>query len=345
MADYELRLQTVTGAYLATIPFANLQGEMRKNEPCAFRWDTPLHAITERMNPASLIAGVTEVAIYRNGVNIFTGPIWDIDVTSKNKIMKMSAEDISSYLQVRRVILSRTFKIQTYGSISWTLINDAQSVSDGSFGITLGTQVAGTAPKGSPRYAYKSGLNLWKTIDKLASATTGFDWYIGPNRQFHAIYPRIQNTAKVKLEYGSTIKSYSIQAMGKLLMTDAFIKGGKSVVSVTQFDAAARTAYRRREYVASQTALKTVSKLNAFAVTELNLRKAPRLVPQMVMNSNLINPFDGDIDFGQLTNVIVDDGWVQFNGMMRCSGYQVTVGKHGQETFVFYMNDLREIAE
>lgn len=344
MADYELRLQTVNGAYLATIPFANLQGEMRKNEPCEFRWTTPLSAITDRMNPVDLIAGVTEVGIFRNNTRIFTGPIWDIDCNSKDKLLKMTAQDVSSYLTVRRISADAYYKNWTYGATAWDLISDLQALSDGSFNITLGTQVPGNAPKGTTRYTKKSGTNVWKAIDKLATATNGFDWEINAARAFNAYWPRIQSVSRIKLEYGSSIKNYSIQNMGKLLATDTFIRGGSGLVSNSLYDQPARTAYRRRQYVESKTTLKSKSKLNSYALYQLNLRKAPKFIPQLTVNSNLVNPFDGDIDFGYVAKVIIDDGWVQYNGDMRCSGYQVTVGKHGQETFVLYMNDLREIA-
>jgi hypothetical protein len=133
--------------------------------------------------------------------------------------------------------------------------------------------------------------------------------------------------------------------MGKYVANEVFAKGAVKEVSPTYSDVASKLFFGLRQYAASDTSIKSKTKLDAFARSTLNLRKNPRLIPQLTIDPLKLNPFEGDVKYGYLINTIIDDGWVQFNGTMRCSGFQLTIGKHGQETFVLYINDTREIED
>lgn len=345
MPYYELRMQSRTGTYLGTVPFWDLQGEFRMNEPDQIRYKLSSQDLSKYIDPSLVKAGVTECALYRDNVNVFTGPIWTIGVSSAEKEMSVMAQDVSSYLMQRCIVIDVKYSSKNYAWIAWDLISRAQALTDGGLGITLGASVPTNWPKGSIKYARKTRTNLYKAITALSSGTTGFDWEITPARVMNMTYPRIQPAARVILEYGGAIKNYSVNAMGKYAYNDVMIRGGGSVVSTIQVDATSRALYGLRQYVETQSSLKSKTKLNSVARETLNLRKNPQLIPQLTVDSLKVNPFDGDIAYGSLVNTIIDDGWVQFNGTMRCSGWQLSLGNQGNETIVLYVNDTREIQD
>lgn len=345
MPDFIMRLQQRDGTYIGEIPFFDLQGEFRMNEPDEIRFKTSSIDLKKYVDPVSqLKAGLTEAVLLRNNVKIFTGPIWSITATSAEKILNITANDISSYLAQRYVAADTKFTKKRYAYGAWKLIQDAQALTDGNLGITLGLDAL-TNPTGSFSFTKKSGTTLLKAITKLADGINGFDWEITPERELKMYYPRVQTISNLRLEYPSTIKGYSVQDMGTYVANEVFARGGNSIVSSVYTDADSKALFGLRQYCASDSSLKSKAKVTAFAKSTLNLRKNPRLIPQLTIDQELINPFVDNLRYGYLIDTYIDDGWAQFNGTMRCSGFQLTVGPHGQETFVLYINDTREIED
>lgn len=345
MADYVMRLQNRDGSYIGEIPFYELQGEFRMNEPDEIRFKTSSANLKTYVDPVTqLKEGLTEVNLLRNGNSIFLGPIWDITVSSEAHVMTIMAQDVSSYLGQRYIMADTKFTKKRFAYAAWKLIQDTQALTYGDLGITLG-QDAPTSPTGSFSFTKKSGTSILKALDKLSAGTTGFDWEINPSRQLMLYYPRIQIPSLITLEYPTVIKRYSVQGMGKYVANSVFAKGANKEISNVYSDATSQQLFGLRQYVASDSSIKSKTKLDAYARSVLNLRKNPRLIPQLTLDVGGMNPFEGDVGYGWLINTIIDDGWVQFNGTMRCSGYQLTLGKHGNETFVLYINDTREIED
>ena len=344
MADFRMDLQFKDGTYIGTIPFAELQGEFRMNQPDEIRFKTSSIDLFHYINPVSqLRAGWTEAVLYRNDEPIFAGPIWTIDVSSGDQILSIMAQDVSSYLKQRVVASDTKFTKKKFSYGLWKLIQNAQALSGGGMGITLGLDA--NTPTGSFSFTRKSGTTLMKAAEKLSAGATGFDWQITPERKLKMYYPRIQTMSNVRLEYGGNIRSYSVRDVGTQIANEVFTVGAKKFVSSTYTDAASRSKFGLRQFVANDSSLKSKSKVNSNAKTQLALRRNPRIIPQIVIDTELVNPFVDKLSYGNLAYMKIDDGWVQFDGLMRCSGFQLSVGKHGQETFVLYINDTRAIED
>ena len=344
MADFRMDLQYKDGTYIGTIPFADLQGEFRMNQPDEIRFKTSSVDLANYIDPVSkLRAGLTEVVLYRNGDKIFCGPIWTIDIGSNDKILNIMAQDISSYLKQRIIASDTKFTKKRFAYGLWKLIQDAQALSNGSLGITLGQDAS--TPTGSFSFTRKSNTTLLKAADKLSAGNTGFDWCINAERRLMMYYPRIQVQSNIRLEYGGNIKSYSVRDIGTQVANEVFVVGAKKFVSSTYTDATSIGIFGRRQYAKQDSSLKSKSKVDSTAKTILALRKNPRLIPQIVINAEIANPFEDGITYGNLVYTNIDDGWVQFDGLMRCSGFQLSIGKHGNESFVLYINDTREIED
>ena len=341
MADYRLESRTRTGSYLCTLPARNIQGEFFKNKASQIRWTMPLKS-TRKFTKDDFYPGITEVWLYRNDVLVYAGPLWNVNVSSRDNTMNCDSESLMSYFDRRRINADVTYT-GTYGATAWSIIAASQAETDGALGITLGTQVPGGSPSATFAYTKNEGTYILDAITDLSDNTDGFDWEITPGRVAHFYYPRIQSQSNVRLEYGGNVTNYSVQVMGKYEANDILIKGPEKSVSQPAIDTAMRSLYGLRQYVGSLTDAKTQTILDAYGAKQLADRRAAREVPQVGVKSLLVNPFDGDINYGQIAQVIIQDGWVDFNAQMRNIGFQVSIGKSGEETFVLYMSDLREV--
>lgn len=340
MSIWNMEARTRAGTYLATLPFYNLQGEFFMNKPKQIRFTLPLRH--EVITQTSVFPGKTEIWLLRNEEKVYVGPLWNATASSKENTITCDSQSIESYLSLRRISADVT-KSGPRSEIAWSLIDDSQNKTNGDLGITKGT--VQDAPSMTIKYARKEGIIIADAIDEFASeADSGFDWEIDVNRKFNTYYPRIQARSRVRLEYLGNITSYSLQAMGMWEANDILIQGPDDAVSQTTVDVAKRSEFGLRQYVGSNTGAKTKTQLNNYAQDVLNKRRDIRLVPQVAVRSEEVNPFNGDITFGQLAHLFIDDSWAQFDEDMRLTGFQVTVGRHGEETFVLYLSDLREVA-
>jgi len=338
VAEYILESRTRSGAYLATLPFRNLQGEWFLSKPCQIRWEMPY--LDANITSASFYPGKTEVWLWRNGVKVLVGPVWDANPNSGTKSMSCSAESIDSYLDLRRVVATSSFIATSRANIAWSLINASQALTDGALGITQGS--VAVTPVITVEFKAAEGRIIRDIIDDFASESDGWEWNIDTNRAFNT-YVRTATASRVRLEYGGAVRSYALQVMGKWEANDILVTGYQGALSQPTIDTAKRTEYGLRHLVESASSLKTQTQLNSYAQQLLKQHRDVRYVPQLVVNSTLVNPFEGDITYMQTAPVVIDDGWVQVNQTMQCVGWQLSLGKHGNESFNLYMQDTREV--
>lgn len=341
MADWRLEAWTRTGSYLGTLPFRNMQGEIWWNKPKQLRFELPLyHPVVTRAN---VNPGKTEVRLFRNNTHRFTYVLWNATASSKEKKLTCDAESLESYLALRRNDTDLRYSVQAGGSIMWDLINRAQTGTDAALGFTQGT--IQTAPNRTLSIMKSEGKMFDVLCSDLADdSSLGFDWEIDHLRKLQVYYPRPSVASRSRLEWGGVVTSYSVQVQGKYAANDIAVKGDGTIRSTPIVDTAKRAEYGLRQMFESNSNLITIAAANEYAQRLLNLHRDARETPQVVLRTDDVNPFDGDIWMGQTAPVIINDGWTQFNETMRCDGFQFTVGKHGNEIIVLYMADLREVS-
>lgn len=339
MATYYMEARTRSGVYLGTLPFRNLQGEFWRNRPKQLRWDLPLYH--PNVTRTSVDPGATEIWLLRNDVKVFVGPLWDATASSDERKITCSAESVESYLSLRRITNDLRYT-GNRGATAWDLINRAQTGTDAGLGIIQGT--INTTPSLTTSYLKNDGTVILDAIDGLSNdSDTGFDWEIDVNRAFQVYYPRPAVASRVRLEWGGAIHRYSVQVMGKWEANDIFVKGKDKLRSQPVIDTAKRAYYGLRQRVESNTNITAQVQLNNYAQRLLSLHRDPREIPQVGLRTSSVNPFEGDIWYGQTAPVVIDDGWVTYDQTMRCDGFQLTVGKNGSEIFTLYMSDLRDV--
>jgi len=340
MPDWRVEAWTRAGAYLATLPVRNIQGEVWYNKPKQLRFEVPLYhpAVTR----AAVDPGKSELRVFRDNVHRLTMVLWDATASSGDAQISCSAESLESYLGLRRLDQDLRYSAAPGGTIMWDLINRAQTGTDAALGFIQGT--IQTAPNRTISYL-KDDLNMYDQItsDLADDSSLGFDWEIDQLRRLQIYYPRPQAQSRARLEWGGVITGYSVQVQGKYEANNIVVKGNESIRSSAIIDTAKRSQYGLRQYADSNTDLMTVTTANEAATRLLNLRRDVRETPQVSLKTDLVNPWDGDIWMGQLAPLIINDGWTQFNQQMRCDGFQFTVSKQGSESIVLYMSDLREV--
>ena len=222
--------------------------------------------------------------------------------------------------------------------MAWKIISDSQSRTNGNLGITRGTTVGAGAPAGY--YNAKRGEYISQAHETLADGKNGFDCVFTTDRVYNQYYPRIATRANVRLEYGANIQSYSNFIQGKYIGNDLLTIGKEGLLSDSVVDTNSQAEYGLMEFVAEQTNADNVPLLNLHNERSLARRRIPRQEPTIVLNSELVNPLEGDIGYGQVTTVVINDGYTQYAQDMQCTGFSMNYGKPGNETFTLYMAEI-----
>lgn len=340
MAEWRLESWTRSGSRNAILPFRNLQGEFWRNKPKQVRFELPLyHPLVTRAN---VDPGKSEIKLVRDNTVVYTGVLWNATAGSSDRKLTCDSESLESYLWQRVLTQDLRYSAVAGGVVMWDLINRAQTGTDANLFITQGTIQA--APTRTISFLKNDLLVFGDIVTDFANdADTGFDWEIDQNRQLQVYSPRPATASRSKLLWGGAIVSYSVQVQGKYEANSIWVAGHEAVRSSNLLDTAKRAEYGLRDFTDTNDSMRTIAAANDYAQRLLDLRRDVRETPQLVIKPGTVNPFDGDIWPGQTAPVVISDGWTQFNETMRCDGFQFTVGKHGTETIVLYMNDLREV--
>lgn len=341
MAEFELISVTRSGTYLATFPFRDLQGEFGPSKVQNIRFTTGIDFL-KNMSKSQLWPGLTEVNLLRNGVSIFRGPLWHMQVSTSESKVSYMASGIESYLDLRLVGL--TGKVTAPRSdLGWSLINHTQSLVGGNLGITRGTAIPSSSSV-ARSITWKPYENLMKMHEDIAGGVRGFDWEITPDRKYHQ-YEKIRRSSNVRIEYGGNIRNYSIGYDGKYARNWFIVTGKENAASQVLINANSRDKYGLRQYTENYSSISSKASLEAMNLTNYTERNEIKITPQVSILINKLSPFDGDIRPLEMAHVIIDNGWDNVDQEMRCVGFQLTVGKHFEETYVLYFNDDREIED
>jgi hypothetical protein len=339
MATYWLETRTRTGAFVAKIPFFNLQFEVGFNGPSGIRWSSPLYH--ELITQANIAAGLHEVAVMRDGVCVAAGPIWDITVSTDSKSLTCSAQSLEDYLDVR-LIRDVTYTTIDQATIAMDLINDSQALSDGNLSLISGVILTGITR--SISYKTYDVKYILEAIQDMAELEDGFDFWISPsNRAVNIVWPRPAIDRNLHLVYPQHISSYAVTYYGKYLRNRVVVQGPDPAFVVAT-DTTSLATYGLREYGDALKDAATENDLTEYTGHLRDMRKDVKGYPTLVLRGQYLNIFDPfTITYGDLVKVTIQDGYVNIDTQFRYKGAQVTVNKSGAETIVMYTQDLREL--
>lgn len=339
MAVYWLETHLPTGEFICKIPFYNLQFEVGFNGPSGIRWNTPLY--DSRTTQANIAAGIHEVWVYRNGVVVAAGPLWDISVSTDAKALTCGAQSLEDYLDVR-LIQDVDYTTIDQVNIAWDLIADSQARTGGNLNLVSGVLLGGVTK--SISYKTYDGKYILEAIQDFAEAEDGFDFWISPsNRAFNAIYPRPKIDRNLHLSFPQHISSYAMVIQGKYTRNRVVVQGPDPAYAVG-INTTNLATYGLREYTDALKDAATATELDAYTDHVVTMRSNVSAYPTLVLRGQYPNIFDPfTITYGDLIKVTIKDGYVDVDQQYRYKGAQVTVNKSGDETIVLYTQDLREV--
>lgn len=339
MADYRLESRLRDGTYIAALPWKNLQYELGWNKPYGIRFDLPLYHPS--VTWSTVHPGLHEIWVWRNNVLVKAGPLWDAVPSSSDANINCTAQDLIDYFDVR-LIDTVDYSAVDQTAIAWGLIDDSQNLTGGDLGIvqgTLGTGITRTASWTSFDQKY-----ILEALQDFQEMNSGFDFQIDPaTREFNAIYPRPQRDNNLRLEYPVTIRKYSVQYMGKYLRNHVRASATEPTY-VDAYDTTSRSTYGLRDIGMTYRDAATVTDLTDFASKNRDQRKEVKNYPTVLIDPDIINVFDTSIlMYGDMVDVVIDDGYVSIDTQLRYITAQITVDKQGAETVVIYLQDPREL--
>lgn len=336
---YRIEARDPDGNFYAQLDYRDLQFEVMLNKPSGFRFKVPLR---EGLTKQVLEAGKHEAWIYRDDVLVKAGPIWNCTPNSNDNDINCDGSDLLDYFDVLRIDAYVRYAAMDQFDIVADLIATAQAQTDGDYGIISSLGQSGIVI--NREYKDTEGKYVLEAIQDIAAEDTGFDFWVSPTtRRFEAAYPRLSRNIGLRLEYPNAIRTYSVNYFGKWHRNDVLVLGPYNRVS-RAISTDARAYYKLRQLTESYTDAPDPTALAARASYIRDLRTAPKVSPIISLESSYLNVFDpATIRMGDMITTVIDDGYVQVNELLRLIGFQVTVGRQGQESVVLYFNDNREV--
>jgi hypothetical protein len=285
--------------------------------------------------------GVHELWLWRKGSLIFAGPLWQISGNASEKVIHLTANGLLSYFNFRRIDKTMTFPTTSNGpAIAGTLITMSQAKSFGNLHI-IDKHTNGPALGFTVTYNFWERPNLLNEIQNLANnVVTGFDYSIdATTRQFRTYVPRRGNTIPTVLEYKSNLTDYSLpRAASTIVNNDAGLGPGDGEAMIVRVvsDAQSMTKYGLMEGEVETKNAKSGTQVETQARKDLNLRKASSTIPTLTMKGRDL-PFIGTFSPGDSARIRIDNGYDQFDKVLRTTGYQLTVGTNDEESVNIYV--------
>jgi hypothetical protein len=350
MANYFMETRTRDGDYVATMPANDMQGEWYMNKADQLRFTLPmLHQEVTRQN---IEEGVHEIWLWRDDIGdkpIYMGPLWDMQISSESKQLACSSQGLESWFAKRRVDWTLNYNTVERPDIAWDLVFRTQKEVGGDLRITRGT-IERTGILVNQSYHKDEGVMIGTVLDEFAALQNGFDYKVLTDRTFNIWAPRRgagTDTPVDKLEYGedSPFSRYSIGRDAAFISNSLLLTGQTGSFPVRAVDTTSRNKYGLMQTKEEFNDARTQAELTDRADFTLQFRKGPRLTPTIVIRATEFDPFNGPYSPGDVFQVVIDDGYVQYDEPMRWVGSQITLSAGEKATVNMYMNDLRELEE
>lgn len=189
----------LTNEILAELPLTGVSFTKQLNQSGTFSGHVLLSALqSAQFNVnAATIPGRSVVYVDRDGELIWGGIIWNRTYNSTEQALGITAREMESYFERRRISTTQSFNNIDQLVIARTLIDNAQLVPFGDIGVITGSETSGVL---IDRVYYDYELkNVYQAIQDLSRAEDGFDFYIDvaydniteePKKTLVLAYPR-----------------------------------------------------------------------------------------------------------------------------------------------------------
>jgi len=328
----------LTGALITTLPYQNIQCEFMLNKPEALRFDVQRNH--EKATRQNFLPGKTEVWLYRGDVLIFAGPLWQVTGGSEENILHLTANGLLSYLQYRFIDYDRLFLSTTSGGgIAQFLIEQTQLKGGGDLRITYGGATT-TALGYRVQVLRREYKPILAQIEELSdNEVTGFDYRISPDRVFAAT-PEFGHLVPGALEWGVNVSTYTLPIFGSTIRNNIAVHGpgeGESQLIGLAHSTPSIDTYGLMEGTEDFGSAGNQSQVNTRAQRVIADRKDPLCTPGLTIHGRPTD-FIGQYLPGDTTRIVINNGYDQYDNILRITGYQLTVGANDQEAINVYID-------
>lgn len=347
-ARFQLESHDHAGNFVASLPYRNLQAESFMNDQGhALRCEIPYKGY-KQVTPDNLYPGQHELwlydAKYSGTLPVWAGPLWSATPSSSTGILSCSAQDPLSYF-TKRILKD---------DVAYAGFQPADIIIN-LVGITNALWSTNVTTAKDSSNAQTVALNLSSAIrakftdlfKQVAAMGDGVDYYTRPG-QFGSVLhvaggQKIPASPQTRaLEYGGNLANYSFQYNAQTISNDEDVVGQNGVIgNATNLT---KTAAYDMLYqtVTTGSALADIASLDNQAQLQLNVDQDTAVIPSVTVKGQALTPIK-DFDFGDQFLLVVNDEYVQYNGLIRVVGWQITPSQGDSVTTVIYPNDLSSV--
>ena len=276
-----------------------------------------------------------EVAIYRDGVPVFAGPLLGGEVL--DDVVTLHFGGLEVYTAFMLITTDKSWTSTDLATIAVEVIDDWQTQDYGDFGIetaTVGT-IGNTLTQALP--GADEPLTVFEFLMENAGSDNGFDWAVNPDtRELEVWASRGSDlSASVFLERGVTSAAIRFAASPGTVASEVRAIGtGPDIdtpLATTKTNTAVRASFGKAGVVIESDPVNDASHLGDIAQAFLDERDSVFFVP-----GPALIPVTGagvmDFGVGDLVTYTFDAGLGQVTGTYRVNKKTVTVADTGQET-------------
>lgn len=345
---FQLESHDHAGNFVAALPYQNIQCESFMNDQGhSLRCSIPYKGY-KQVVPENLYPGQHELWLYdlkySPTLPVWAGPLWAATPSSGTGVISVSAQDPLSYTAKRISKTDYAFVGAQPADIIARFIDDMNN----DWGMNVSHVKDSSNFTGVdisfPAISRSKYADLIKQVAALADGT---DYYTRPGTTgsvFHiAGGQKIPSAPLPKaLEYGGNLANYSFQYNAQTLSNDEDILGQDSLIG-NATDTVAEAAYDMLYQTAtSGSQLDDQTSLDNAAALQLAVDKNTQVIPSITVKGQAFTPIK-DFDFGDQFLLVVNDEYVQYNGLIRVVGWQITISQGDSITTVIYPNDLSSV--
>ncbi len=343
MGLYEFIIKDKTGRTLGRLDGATDRSfSIYLNQAGDARFTLSIH--DPNVTTEMLLLGYAELYIYRSGTLVWGGELKyaRADLGGDNEQVTLTAKGFLDLLD-RRIVgtatIPRVFANTDLSTIARTLITETQALTNGNFGITLGTNP--TSRIANRTYSYE---NLKEAIHDLTNETwdDAIDVEMTPDKVFNCYYPQKGRVlAEAVFEWGINIAS-CWQILDATQMSNQVIalgsgEGNGMTVATRDADIYLQQTYKLRQGVIAHKSVSEVATLNSHADKELSEKSAQQQFIGVTTKGDL-SPTFGSYAIGDYVHVKIDRGLISADSLFRIHGISVNITDNDEETITLIFN-------
>lgn len=268
-----------------------------------------------------------QLVVERDGVPVWCGIVWAAPYTDEDQTREVRAAETWSYYRRRTISTRRVYRNADQATIARQLINDANGVTGGDIGVTVGSETTGVNRDFNAEvYERKVVAEEIETLSELAN---GFDFSIDPSydaagnlvKTFRIWYPRkgrnFMRTGHVFEVGRNNVISWDWPSDGTRYANRVIVTGAgdgpatRSAVRTNSDQTTAPSAggpgYPLIESVLSESQEAVQANLNSRAQKALVTFSQPVVVPKLVVRAD-VDPIFGSYVVGDAVRFVCQPG-------------------------------------